>query len=127
MNALKIKSLMVVVLGIIAVLLLAHYLNFHKHSSSTIVEAIGSTFNRADIHDNDVMDNNACCQIMANIPQASMVSVVPANAQGQCTQGDFCAKATGNDTCVYLYRGSNEKIVYNAKTGQVSYPRKTFL
>jgi prepilin-type N-terminal cleavage/methylation domain-containing protein len=76
----------------------------------------------SEIKDGGVSGNDTCGQIMHNIVKTSGISVIPADDSGKCTSGDFCAKATGENNCTYTYRRTNEKITYDAKTGEVTYP-----
>lgn len=76
----------------------------------------------SEIKDGGVAGNDSCSQIMVNIIKTSGISIIPADESGKCKSGDFCAKATGESTCTYFYRRTKEKITYDAKTGEVTYP-----
>ncbi len=76
----------------------------------------------SEIKDGGVSGNDTCSQILHNIVKTSGVSIIPANETGACDSGDFCAKATGEQHCTYTYRRTNEKITYDANTGEVTYP-----
>lgn len=75
----------------------------------------------SDINQQGELGHDACGQILTNVVNLSGVSVIPADHSGKCTSGDFCAVSTGNNTCTYTYRGSKQKIEYNAETGNVIY------
>jgi prepilin-type N-terminal cleavage/methylation domain-containing protein len=76
----------------------------------------------SEIKDGGVAGNDSCSQILHNIVKTSGIAIIPADESGQCKNGDFCAKATGESTCTYFYRRTKEKITYDAKTGEVTYP-----
>jgi prepilin-type N-terminal cleavage/methylation domain-containing protein len=76
----------------------------------------------AQIRDGGVSGNDTCGQILHKVVKTSGISIIPADEAGKCVTGDFCAKATGESTCVFIYRHTNEKITYDAKTGEVTYP-----
>lgn len=76
----------------------------------------------SEIKDGGVSGNDTCSQIFHNIVKTSGVSIIPADEAGKCSSGDFCAKATNENKCTYIYRKTNEKITYDAKTGEVTYP-----
>lgn len=76
----------------------------------------------SEIKDGGVSGNDTCSQIMHNVVKTSGIAIIPADESGKCSNGDFCAKAMGENTCVYTYRRTNEKITYDAKTGEVKYP-----
>lgn len=76
----------------------------------------------SEIKDGGVSGNDTCSQILYKIVKTSGISIIPADESGKCISGDFCAKATGETRCVYIYRKTNEKITYDAKTGDVTYP-----
>ncbi len=76
----------------------------------------------SEIKDGGVSGNDTCSQILHNIVKTSGVSIIPADEGGKCSSGDFCAKATGDNNCTYIYRKTNEKITYDANTGEVTYP-----
>lgn len=76
----------------------------------------------SEIKDGGVSGNDTCSQIMHNVVKTSGITIIPADETGKCSSGDFCARATGEAHCTYYYRRSNEKITYDAKTGEVTYP-----
>lgn len=76
----------------------------------------------SEIKDGGVSGNDTCSQILFKVVKTSGISVIPADETGKCNSGDFCAKASSEDSCVYTYRRTNEKITYDAKTGEVTYP-----
>ncbi len=76
----------------------------------------------SEIKDGGVSGNDTCSQILHNIVKTSGIVVIPADEAGKCVNGDFCAKASGENNCTYIYRRTNEKITYDAKTGEVTYP-----
>ncbi|MBS0286388.1 MAG: prepilin-type N-terminal cleavage/methylation domain-containing protein [Proteobacteria bacterium] len=76
----------------------------------------------SEIKDGGVSGNDTCSQILHNIVKTSGVSIIPADETGKCTSGDFCARATSEHHCTYTYRRTNEKITYDANTGEVTYP-----
>ncbi|MGD9591988.1 MAG: type IV pilin protein, partial [Candidatus Berkiella sp.] len=76
----------------------------------------------SEIKDGGVSGNDTCSQILHNIVKTSGVSIIPADEAGKCSSGDFCAKATGENKCTYIYRKTKEKITYDANTGEVTYP-----
>ncbi len=76
----------------------------------------------SEISDGGVSGNDTCSQILHNIVKTSGVSIIPADESGKCNNGDFCAKAAGESKCTYTYRRTKEKITYDAKTGEVTYP-----
>ncbi len=76
----------------------------------------------SEIKDGGVSGNDTCSQILHNLVKTSGVIIIPADETGKCDNGDFCAKATGEYNCTYTYRRTNEKITYDASTGEVNYP-----
>ncbi|MBN9286415.1 MAG: prepilin-type N-terminal cleavage/methylation domain-containing protein [Gammaproteobacteria bacterium] len=76
----------------------------------------------SEIKDGGVSGNDTCGQILRNIVKTSGVTIIPADETGKCESGDFCAKATSDHNCTYIYRRTNEKIIYDANTGDVTYP-----
>lgn len=76
----------------------------------------------SEIKDGGVSGNDTCSQILFKVVKTSGISIIPADESGKCSSGDFCAKASSEDSCVYTYRRTNEKITYDAKTGEVTYP-----
>jgi len=73
----------------------------------------------ADIADSGVSGHDACSQIIQNVINTTGLTIIAANGNGECTSGDFCARADKNQECVYTYRATNEKIRYRANTGKV--------
>lgn len=76
----------------------------------------------SEIKDGGVSGNDTCGQIFYKVVKTSGVTIIPADESGKCSSGDFCAKAVNENSCVYTYRRTNEKITYDAKTGEVTYP-----
>jgi len=76
----------------------------------------------SEIKDGGVSGNDTCSQILHNVVKTSGITVIPADESGKCRSGDFCAKATGETNCTYFYRRTDEKITYDAKNGEVTYP-----
>lgn len=74
----------------------------------------------AAIVQDGVSGHDACSQILKNVMNTTNVSVIPANNKGECTSGDFCARATKKSECEYIYRPTKELIRYNSASGQVT-------
>lgn len=75
----------------------------------------------SDINQTSEFGHDACGQILTNVINLQGVSVIAADENGVCSSGDFCAKAVGDNECVYTYRGSSQSIQYKANTGEVIY------
>lgn len=75
----------------------------------------------AEINDGGTKGNDTCTQIFNNLVKTSGIAVIPADESGKCASGDFCASASGKNTCTYIYRKNNEKIIYDAEKGEVYY------
>lgn len=75
----------------------------------------------AEISDGGTKGNDTCSQIFNNLVKTSGIAVIPADETGKCASGDFCASASGKNTCTFIYRKNNEKIIYNAEKGEVQY------
>lgn len=76
----------------------------------------------SQIKDGGVLANDTCSQILYKVVKTSGITIIPADESGKCNGGDFCAKAESENSCVYTYRRTSEKITYNAQTGEVTYP-----
>ena len=74
-----------------------------------------------EIKDKGVFGHDACSEIIQYMVLTTGASIIPADEKGKCKYGDFCAKSTGNNMCVYTYRKTNERIIYNAQNGTVKY------
>lgn len=75
--------------------------------------------NLSEITDQGVSGHDACGQILENMVNLTGLTVIPANQNGNCTSGDFCAKAVGEGKCMYIYRTSGEAFSYDASSGKV--------
>lgn len=96
-------------------------LRFNKEGYPIAISADG-VHGLSEIKDGGVAGNDTCGQIFYKVVKTSGISIIPADETGKCSSGDFCAKATSENSCVFTYRNTNEKITYDAKTGEVSYP-----
>lgn len=74
----------------------------------------------ADIKASGESGHDACRQLMKNLINTTGISIIAANRQGQCSSGDFCAKAVKGKECEYIYRSTNERIRYFPESGQVT-------
>lgn len=75
----------------------------------------------SDINTQGEIGHDACSEILTHVINLSGVTVIPADENGNCSSGDFCAKATGNNECIYTYKNSKNIIKYKASTGEVLY------
>uniref|UniRef100_A0A0Q9YS60 Fimbrial protein n=2 Tax=Candidatus Berkiella cookevillensis TaxID=437022 RepID=A0A0Q9YS60_9GAMM len=75
----------------------------------------------SDINNEGEAGHDACSEILTHVINLSGVTVIPADANGKCSSGDFCAKAMGNNECIYTYKNSKNFIKYKANTGEVLY------
>jgi len=74
----------------------------------------------SNISDGGVLGNDACGQILQKVIKTTNMNVIVADANGQCSSGDFCAVAQTNTGCKFIYRATNEAIIYESETGVVT-------
>jgi hypothetical protein len=72
------------------------------------------------ISNKGAIGHDACGQIFHKLIDQKDYSVIAADNQGVCHNGDICAKALSDHECQFQIRKTNEFIYYNAQTGQVN-------
>jgi MSHA pilin protein MshB len=94
---------------------------FNEHGYPVAITADGKD-QLSHINEGGVSGSDTCSQILSNLVKISGVSIIAADDDGQCSNGDFCVNVVNENSCEYVYRSTGEKIIYNSETGDVSYP-----
>lgn len=94
---------------------------FNEQGFPVAISADGKT-QLSEIKDGGVSGNDTCTQIMKNLVKITGLSIIAADAKGDCDTGDFCVRVEDEKSCIYEYRSTGEKIVYDSDSGEVTYP-----
>ncbi len=93
--------------------------HFNKKGWPSGISADGKTL-LFDVHAKGEAGHDACRQLMKNVINTTGISIISANAKNECMNGDFCARAVKGSGCEYTYRSTQEKLIYDTQTGQVT-------